>query len=118
MAFEPDTIQLFFKVRSTDNDVFDTFDKYDPQDGHSTGHNTEGVYPPDGNTLTAMVLYLLKNKKLTAVMPTDVCSPQNIETLPKHLIPLETFCAVCPGKFTLWNQSRYHRRQRLSRSLA
>lgn len=75
----------------------DTFAESGPQD------SSEEIllYPPDGNALTAIVLYLLNNKKLPAVLPKDVCSPQNMETLLKHLIPLETFCTVCPGKIPL-----------------
>ncbi|MGL5598221.1 MAG: hypothetical protein ACRDDA_08930 [Aeromonas sp.] len=91
--------ELFLKVRCTDSDVFETFAESNRQDVDTT----EGciLYPPEGNALTAIVLYLLNNKKLPAVLPKDVCSPQNMETLPKHLIPLETFCTVCPGKTPL-----------------
>lgn len=96
--------ELFLKVRSTDSDVFDTFAESGPQDVPSTEEIL--LYPPGGNALTAIVLYLLNNKKLPAVLPKDVCSPHNMETLPKHLIPLETFCAVCSGKVPLSEPER------------
>ncbi|XP_077365645.1 uncharacterized protein LOC144009664 [Festucalex cinctus] len=89
--------ELFCKVKSIDSDVFEYFDKDNIQDDH----NAETVYPPAGNHLTAMVLYLLKNKKIPTVLPDDVSSPPNIIALPRHLIPLETFCALCPGKTPL-----------------
>ncbi|XP_034082898.1 uncharacterized protein LOC117553198 isoform X1 [Gymnodraco acuticeps] len=89
--------ELFLKVRSTDSDVFETFDESDPE-----GHSTEDIlYPPEGAALTSLVLYLLDHKKLPAVLSTDACSPQNMETLPKRHIPLENFCTVCPGKIPL-----------------
>ncbi|KAK0140068.1 hypothetical protein N1851_023031 [Merluccius polli] len=93
--------ELFQKVRSTDSDVFDLFGKHGPQDGHSTGHDTASVYPPEGDGLMAMILYLLKNKKVPSVLPKDVSSPPNRNALPMHLIPCETFCALCPGKIPL-----------------
>ncbi|KAI7789432.1 putative HMG domain-containing protein 3-like [Triplophysa rosa] len=90
--------ELFLKVICTDSDVFDTF----AESGREDVHTEESLlYPPNGRALTAIVLYLLDNKKLPNVLPKDVCSPQNIESLPKHLIPLETFCTVCPGKIPL-----------------
>ncbi|XDV41978.1 hypothetical protein PO909_010746 [Leuciscus waleckii] len=91
--------ELFLKVRSTDSDVFDIFVESGPQDIHSTEKMI--LYPPEKKDLNTMVLYLLNNKKLPAVLPKDLCSPQNMETLPKHLIPIETFCTVCPGKIPL-----------------
>ncbi|XP_033944377.1 uncharacterized protein [Pseudochaenichthys georgianus] len=76
--------ELFLKVRSTDSDVFETFVESDPE-----GHSTEDIlYPPEGAALTSIVLYLLDHKKLPAVLSTDACSPQNMETQPKRLIPL------------------------------
>lgn len=89
--------ELFLKVRCTDSDVFETFAETCPPDVHCTEESLQ--YPPDGSALTAVVLYLLKNKKLPAVLPQDICSPQNMETL--HRIPLETFCTVCPGNIPL-----------------
>ncbi len=84
--------ELFLKVRCTDSDVLETFAETCPPDVHRTEESFQ--YPPDGSALTAVVLYWLKNKKMPAVLPKDICSPQNMETLPKHLIPLETFCSV------------------------
>ncbi len=90
--------ELFQKVRSTDGDVFETFESESDPEGHNAG---DIVFPPDGPALISIVHYLLNNKKLPAVLPKDVCSPQNTETLPKCLIPLENFCTVCPGKIPL-----------------
>ncbi|XP_034088953.1 uncharacterized protein LOC117557285 isoform X2 [Gymnodraco acuticeps] len=65
--------ELFLKVRSTDNDVFETFVESDPE-----GHSTEDIlYPPERAALTSLVLYWLDHKKLPAVPSTDACSPQN-----------------------------------------
>lgn len=79
--------------------MFETFAESSCRDVHTDEECI--LYPPEGNGLTAIVFYLLNNKKLPAVLPKDVCSPQNIETLPKHLIPLENFCTVCPEKTPL-----------------
>ncbi len=88
---------LFRKVRSTD--VEECFDTPPPADEHCEEDDVS--YPPcDHEKLKLMVQYILKFKKISAVLPEHVLHPGN-KNYPKHLIPEEMMCLHCPGNVPL-----------------
>lgn len=86
--------EVFRSAGSSDGDVVNICADVGPDAELST----DGIqlYPPKGTALAALVLYLLSNKKIPVVLPKDASTPRSPESLPKHLIPLEMFCANCP----------------------
>ncbi|KAJ8366171.1 hypothetical protein SKAU_G00150020 [Synaphobranchus kaupii] len=71
-------------------------------------------FAAEGKTLARMVQYIQRTKALPAVLPADVSSAQRMEDMPKHLIPLETFCSDCPGKVPLSDPIVITQRARIS----
>lgn len=60
------------------------------------------LYPPkDKEKLKVMVQFVLKNKKLPAVLPEDIWLPSVEKKYPRHLIPEKTMCQHCPGNVPL-----------------
>ncbi|XP_041844142.1 uncharacterized protein LOC121641866 [Melanotaenia boesemani] len=57
--------------------------------------------PVDEGRMKAMAKYILKYKKLPAVLPDHLRLPSVEIKYPKHLIPEEIMCKVCPGNVPL-----------------
>ncbi|XP_067303567.1 uncharacterized protein [Pseudorasbora parva] len=94
--------ELFRTVRSTEEAV-DSVGKTDKHE--CLGGTEEGVtsplYPPKGDGLSSMVKYILKDKKLPAVLPDHLRLPSKELQYPKQLVPEEMICQRCPGNVPL-----------------
>ncbi|XP_039606727.1 uncharacterized protein LOC120527410 [Polypterus senegalus] len=87
--------ELFRTVISTEealqaNEQLSSFEERNVKDDHS-------VYPPKGVGLESIVTYILRNKKIPAALPKDLCVPTAYRHYPKNLFPEETMCQRCPS---------------------
>ncbi|XP_071359017.1 uncharacterized protein [Trachinotus anak] len=95
--------ELFSQVQRTEEEeyqstVTSTGDK-DSDDKADLGNIP---YPPkDDQKMKAMVQYILKFKRLPAVLPEHFRLPSVKNQYPRHLIPEEMTCQHCPGKVPL-----------------
>ncbi|XDV11224.1 hypothetical protein PO909_000220 [Leuciscus waleckii] len=88
--------ELFRKVWCTEEVEFQT----PTEDGgrHDEVELGNIPYPPkDDQKFKAMVEYILKFKKLPAVLREHLRHPLLEKEYPRHLIPLEMMCQQCPG---------------------
>ncbi|XP_065132856.1 uncharacterized protein [Paramisgurnus dabryanus] len=92
--------ELFRKVRCTEEVEFPT--STEDGDSHDEVELGNIPYPPkDGQKFKALVEYILKFKKLPAVLPEHLRHPLLEKEYPRHLIPLEMMCQQCPGNVPL-----------------
>ncbi|XP_039608198.1 uncharacterized protein LOC120528177 isoform X2 [Polypterus senegalus] len=90
--------ELFKRVKSTeDSEEFKIGNTKDTNWSESDSVRKETLYPPKGDGLVKMVTYLYHKKRIPAILPTEVCAPPDFHNFPKHLIPAETSCSLCPG---------------------
>ncbi|XP_023135242.1 uncharacterized protein LOC111574730 isoform X2 [Amphiprion ocellaris] len=89
--------ELLGKVRSTEEVEWPSPSSTMDKDSHDEVGVDDNQYPPKHEeTIKGMVQYLLKNKKLPAVLPEQFRLPSIETQYPKHLIPEEMMCQHCP----------------------
>ncbi|XP_049326712.1 uncharacterized protein LOC111188749 [Astyanax mexicanus] len=62
---------------------------------------TSPTYPPKGDGLNSMVKYILRKKKVPAVLPEHLRLPSKELQYPRYIIPEEMMCQICPGNVPL-----------------
>ncbi|XP_022074845.2 uncharacterized protein LOC110969121 [Acanthochromis polyacanthus] len=86
-------------VRSTEEEEWPSPSPTTDKDSHDEADADvdDSHYPPKHEkVIKGMVQYLLKSKKLPAVLPEQFWLPSMETQYPKHLIPEEMMCQLCP----------------------
>ncbi|KAF3851086.1 hypothetical protein F7725_012858 [Dissostichus mawsoni] len=91
--------ELFRKVRSTEEvECLSTAASTEDEHSHDEADLGDIPYPPKGvEKLKGMAQYILRNKKLPAVLPEHLRLPSVEVQYSRHLIPEEMMCQHCPG---------------------
>ncbi|KAF3836621.1 hypothetical protein F7725_029179 [Dissostichus mawsoni] len=94
--------ELFRKVRSTEEvECLSAAASTEDEHSHDEADLGDIPYPPKVEKLKGMAQYILRNKKLPAVLPEHLRLPSVEVQYSRHLIPEEMMCQHCPGNVPL-----------------